>query len=213
MGLKILHANANYLMAKGLNLILSRGGGVDKIDDCKNTKEMYEKLENEEYDIIIIDPMSNGFFSTNTAIELRKNYPNQKILVISDTGEPKSVLKSLEKGVQGYLSRQCDEDEIIHSVFAVAKGEKFYCNKVLDIILNKDVHSKESNCDATILTERENEVTALVASGLTNKEIAKELNISPHTVNTHRKNITKKLGVKSVSGLTVYALNAGLIEN
>jgi|SRR5690554_1794410 len=212
MGLKILHANANILMAKGLNAILNRGGGVDKIEDCINTKEMYEKLATEVYDIVIIDPMANGFFSNDTALELKKRYPEQKMLIISDIGKPQEVLQTLEKGVQGYLTRQCDEDEIIHSIFAVAKGEKFYCNKVLDIILNKQDLSVESNCEPTVLTERENEVTALVASGFTNKEIANQLHLSPHTVHTHRKNIIKKLGVKSVSELTVYAMNVGLIQ-
>src|SRR5690554_7115949 len=91
MGLKILHANANILMAKGLNAILNRGGGVDKIEDCINTKEMYEKLATEVYDIVIIDPMANGFFSNDTALELKKRYPEQKMLIISDIEIGKST--------------------------------------------------------------------------------------------------------------------------
>jgi DNA-binding NarL/FixJ family response regulator len=84
---------------------------------------------------------------------------------------------------------------------------------VLDIILNKQFSAaEEENCEPTVLTERESEITALIASGLTNKEIAEELHLSHHTVHTHRKNIIKKLGVKSVSELTVYAMNVGLIE-
>src|SRR5690606_17652953 len=127
-----------------------------------------------------------------------------KVLIISDIRSTVDVLRILERGVQGYLTRQCDEAEITHAIFAIAKGENFYCNKVLDIILNKSyVDESELNCEPTALTERENEITALIASGLTNKEIGEKLHLSHHTIHTHRKNIVKKLGVKSISELTV----------
>ena len=119
----------------------------------------------------------------------------------------------LEKGVEGYLTRECDEDEIIHAIFAIAKGEKFYCNKVMDIILNKQYNPEDNNCEPTTLTQRETEITALIAKGMTNKSIAEQLHLSPHTVHTHRKNILRKLGINSVSELTLYAINIGLIES
>jgi DNA-binding NarL/FixJ family response regulator len=212
MALKILHANANILMANGLNTLIKRGGGVDMLCVCKNENELFDQLERENFDLVVIDPLASGYFSANTANKIKQLHPKQKVLIISDIEHPREVLGILEKGVQGYLTRQCDEDEIIHAIFAIAKGEKFYCNKVLDIILNKQFETKDENCEPTVLTERESEITALIASGLTNKEIADQLHLSHHTVHTHRKNIIKKLGVKSVSELTVYAMNVGLIE-
>lgn len=212
--MKVLHANANALMVNGLKAVLNRGGGVDQLDVANSESEMFKKLEGVQYDLVILDPDAEGYFSADTAIKLRKSYPTQKTLIISDTSQSNEVLDILEKGVQGYLTRQCDADEITHAIFAIAKGEKFYCNKVLDIILNKQFSNEEEeeSCEPTVLTERESEITALIASGLTNKEIAEKLHLSPHTVHSHRKNITKKLGVKSVSELTVYALKVGLIE-
>ena len=213
MGLKILHANANILMANGLNSLIQKGGGVDKICVCKSEKELFDQLNSDRFDLVVIDPLANGYFTASTSMKIKQLYPQQKVLIISDIEHPREVLSILEKGVQGYLTRQCDEDEIIHAIFAIAKGEKFYCNKVLDIILNKQFETEDENCEPTVLTERESEITALIASGLTNKEIADQLHLSPHTVHTHRKNIIKKLGVKSVSELTVYAMNVGLIES
>lgn len=213
MGLKILHANANILMANGLNALIYKGGGVDKLYVCKNEKELFKQLSAESFDLVIIDPLASGYFTASTSMKIKEIYPQQKVLIISDIEHPREVLSILEKGVQGYLTRQCDEDEIIHAIFAIAKGEKFYCNKVLDIILNKQFETKEENCEPTVLTERESEITALIASGMTNKDIANQLHLSPHTVHTHRKNIIKKLGVKSVSELTVYAMSVGLISS
>ncbi len=212
-GLSILHANANVLMANGLNIILQKGGGIDSIQIAKNEEELFQFLKTDEFDLIIIDPLAKEHFSIETTLVLKEKFPNQKTLIISDIESPKRVLKILEKGVQGYLTRQCDEAEITHAIFAIAKGEKFYCNKVIDIILNKSLSTEEDNCEPTVLSVREDEITALVASGFTNKEIGKKLYLSHHTVHTHRRNILKKLGVKSTSELTVYAINVGLISS
>ena len=213
MGITILHANANVLMANGLNTILARGGGIDNIKIVKNERELFEELDKGGYELLVIDPSAKGHFSVETTLQLKQKFPDQKTLIISDIETPREVLRILEKGVQGYLTRQCDESEITHAIFAIAKGEKFYCNKVIDIILNKQFSTEEDNCEPTALSERENEITALIASGFTNKEIGEKLHLSHHTVHTHRRNILKKLGVKSASELTLYAINVGLISS
>lgn len=211
MGLSILHANANVLMANGLTAVLQNGGGIEKIKIVATEAQMIEELRGAKFDLVVIDPIGEAGFSASSTQKLKEQFPDQKVLIISEIESPTKVLRNLEKGVHGYLTRQCDTAEIIHAVFSIAKGEKFYCNKVLDIILNKD-ENEEDNCEPTALSERESEVTAMIASGMTNKEIAESLFLSPHTVHTHRKNILKKLGVKSASELTVYAINVGLIK-
>ena len=210
MGLKIFHANSNVLMANGLKSILGKGGGIDEIETFSKEEELFNQLYCQKCDLVILDPDSSDYFNYNTFLRLRSSFKDLKVLVISGMNNQKEVLKILEKGVQGYLTRECDEDEIIHAIFAIAKGENFYCNKVLDIILdNRDA----PDCTATVLTERESEITAFIAQGLTNREIGDKLHLSHHTIHTHRKNIIKKLGVSSVSELTLYALSVGLIKS
>jgi DNA-binding NarL/FixJ family response regulator len=210
MGLNILHANANVLMANGLNAILTKGDGIDFIKNAADEQCLFASLEEEDYDLVVIDPLSSSErFTVATTLKLKERYPNKKVLIISEIHSPQNVLQVLEKGVQGYLTRQCGTAEITQAIFAIAKGEKFYCNKVIDIALNKKFDA--DNCEPTSLTERENEITALIASGLTNKEIGEKLHLSHHTVHTHRKNVLKKLGIKSVSELTIYAMSVGLI--
>ena len=93
------------------------------------------------------------------------------------------------------------------------KERSSFCNKVLDIVLNKHLYEgEEENCEPTVLTKRETEITALLASGKTNKEVATELCLSPHTVHTHRKNVMKKLNLRSASDITRYAMNTGLLN-
>lgn len=209
MSLKILHANSNILMTNGLKAILSKGGGVGSLVNCSEEKQMFRLLEEDQFDLVILDPSSSDHFKLESFLKLRQDFKKQKVLIIAATNDQQWVLKMMEKGVQGYLTRECDEDEIIHAIFAICKGENFYCNKVLDIILDK---RGATDCNATTLTGRESEITALIAKGFTNKEIGDRLCLSHHTVHTHRKNIIKKLGVGSVSELTLYALSVGLIE-
>ncbi len=213
MSLSILHANSNTLMSSGLNTILLKGGGINSIENSKNEAELFDKIKSKQYDLLIIDPLVDGYFSVDTVKRLKSDFPRLKVLIISETYSSEKVFQILENGIEGFLTRQCDIDEITHSIFAIAKGEKFYCNKVLDIILNKQFSPEEDNCEPTALSERESEIAGLIAKGLTNKEIGEQLHLSHHTVHTHRKNIFKKLSIKSVSELTLYAMNVGLISS
>ena len=210
MGITILHANANVLMANGLNAILKKGDEIDSIKNAIDEESLFASLDEADYDLVVIDPLSSSErFTVATTLKLKEKYPNKKVLIISEIHSPQHVLQVLEKGVQGYLTRQCDTAEITQAIFAIVRGEKFYCNKVIDIALNKKFDPE--NCEPTSLTERENEITALIASGFTNKEIGEKLHLSHHTVHSHRKNVLKKLGIKSVSELTIYAMSVGLI--
>lgn len=211
--LKILHANANLLMHYGMQKICNSGGGIDKLVQVSDEVELQDQLNSNEFDLLVIDPKKEHGFGLDTVLALMREHPTLKVLIVSDVRNESLVLQILEKGVHGYLTYTCDEDEIIHSIFAICKGEKFYCNKVLDIVFNKHLYKKEvENCDPTSLTIRETEVARLLAKGMTNKEVAEQIHLSPHTVHTHRKNIMKKLGVRSASELTIYALSIGLIE-
>lgn len=213
MSLRILHANSNILMQNGLKTLAERGGGIDELKVCVDEECLLALLKEGLWDLLVIDYQAGGFDSVSTITRIRQAFPAQKMLVISGVIDNTQVLQVLEQGTEGFLTYECDEAEIVHSIFAIAKGEKFFCNKVLDIILNKHLYNTaEDNCSPTSLSERENEITALIAQGKTSKEIAEQLFLSPHTVHTHRKNIMKKLGVKSASELTLYAINVGLIQ-
>lgn len=211
--IQILHANSNVLMHHGLLKICESGGGIKKIEHVESEADLFMKLDAISYDLVLVDPKKEHGFEIQTVLKLQQERPEIKILIISDIKNEAMVLQILERGVQGYLTYECDTDEIIHAIFAIAKGEKFYCNKVLDIVFNKHLYKKDvDDCEATSLTIRENEIAVMLAKGLSNKEVAEKIHLSPHTVHTHRKNIMKKLGVRSASELTIYALSIGLIE-
>jgi len=212
--LRIIHANENTLARNGLKSLLNRGGGVDHIKAVVSEKQLFDTLsDGSQWDLVILDPHEENGFTLDTIKRLTKEYGQTKVLAISDVGDHDFVLNLLENGTNGYLTYECDEEEIIHAVFAIGKGDKFYCNKVLDIVLNRHLYTKEvENCEPTVLSERESQIAKLLAEGNTNKQVAEQLHISPHTVHSHRKNIMKKLGVRSISELTIYCVSIGLVK-
>ena len=210
MGLKLLHANDNVLMQFGFETVI-KGGGIDQIDKAANDVELREALSAASYDLIVMDPLSGPGFSIDIAEKLVEEFKENSFLIISEVENIQNTIRLMEKGVAGFLTRECDGDEIKHAVFSIAKGEKFFCNKVLDIILNKEKGALD-DCEPTVLSARENEIASLIAQGLINKEVGEKLHLSHHTVHTHRKNILRKLKIKSVSELTLYAYRMGLIN-
>ena len=213
MDISILHADSNILSQRGLHSILMKGGGISGIETIHDGQLLGTKISEYNPDLLIINYQEAGFFSIENIKFVKDKFPNQKILVISSDQNQNRILKVLELGVSGYLTRECDEDEIVHAVFSIYKGEKFFCNKIINIILEKRLPADGESCAPTILTQRETEVTSLIARGMSNKKIANELFLSIHTIGTHRKNIMKKLGVNSASEIVLYAVNAGLISS
>ena len=192
---------------------MSKGGGVEQLYTVATDSQLFKAIDESDWNLVVVDPHKENGFGPSVIRDLRQRYPDLPVLVISDVGDEETVLNLLENGTHGYLTYECDEDEIIHAIFAIAKGEKFYCNKVLDIVLNRHLYAREEeSCEPTTLSERETEIAQLLAKGNTNKQVGEMLNISPHTVHTHRKNIMKKLGVRSISELTIYCVSIGLVE-
>lgn len=208
--INIVHATSDTLVRIGLKSILFKGGGINTLYNAENNQVLFETLTNKKPDLLIMNCDQSNSFSINDIKQVKQLHANTKILIISTDKNPTYILSILELGVHGYLTRECDEGELINAIFAIANNQKFYCNKIINIILEKKLNSND-DCDPTSLSQRETEITTLIAKGMTSKEIATKLFLSPHTINTHRKNIMKKLGVKSTSELVLYAVNVGLI--
>lgn len=208
--ISILLADSQYLIRYGLMSLLSEVDNFEVIGDVSDEAELMEELGKQNPQVVILDYNQPDYFSTDTVVKIKKVSPNTNILIISGDTQKYGIYQVLEYGINSYLTKNCGEEEIIDAVKATAKGEKFFCNNVLNHILEKSF-PKEDDCSPTPLSPREIEVVRLVASGMIAKEIASELNLSTHTIYTHRKNIMKKLNINSASELVLYAVNNGIV--
>ena len=153
-----------------------------------------------------------NFIEIDELSKINEISANTRLLVISNDRNKDNILKAIKSGATGYLSKECEKDEIINALFTIHKGEKFFCNKILDVILEKESNPSIDSLSIN-LSDREIEVITLVTSGYSNKEVADKLFISIHTLYTHRKNIMRKLNFKSPVELVLFALDLGLIDN
>lgn len=207
----IVLADAQYLTRTGLKRLLEGIAAFNVLAEADDEEELLDQLKSHQPQVVILDYNQPDCFSHKTLDHIKNMSPDSKILVISEDNNKNSIYEVLEHGVSSFLTKTCGEEEIIDAINATARGQKFFCTKVLDYLLEKSFAKGES-CAPTPLTPREIEIVKLVAKGLIAKEIADELNLSPHTVYTHRKKIMKKLNLNTSSELVLYAVNSGIVE-
>jgi DNA-binding NarL/FixJ family response regulator len=207
----IIIADTQAVVRVGLKYILSENSDFMILDMVDSEEQLLESIKKNAPDVIIIDYNHPHNFGVASIKKIKQINHAIQILIISADNSKENILKVIENGALGFLTKECDEEEIQNAVIASAKGDKFLCHKVIDIIIENHIH-KEDDCTALNISSRETEIIKLTAKGWSAKTIASHLFLSTHTVYTHKKNIMKKLKLKSTSEIIVYAIQNKLIE-
>ncbi len=204
-------ADNQPLVAAGLESLLVEKQGFNVIGKINKGADLMQFVETLQPSLLIADYNLPGFISLDDIRNAMSFSPKTNVLILSSDSNKPSILEALQLGINGYVTKECSLDEVGMAVQSVAKGEKFFCHKILDIIMEK--HLKvESGSEASLLTARETEVLELIARGNSTLAIADRLFLSPHTVQTHRKSIIRKLNIKSPTEFVIYALDFGLLK-
>lgn len=209
-------ADSSRLIRTGLDLVLSQESDIELVGEAENTAQLVELLASFKVDVVLMDFTAQNF-SLEVIVELTRTFPNTRVVAITPDQDGETIINALKAGVSSYIKKDCDFDEIISSVRETANGSKFFCGKILETIrrVNIDVDGQDwsqFNCEPVHLSEREQEIITFIAEGYTNSEIAERLFLSPHTVNTHRKNIMHKLGVNNTAAVVMYAVKTNLVN-
>ncbi|MCC9167852.1 LuxR C-terminal-related transcriptional regulator [Pontibacter harenae] len=207
----VLIAEANLLIRRGLYALLVAQEGIEVVGEAESASELLSLAQELHPDVITIDCTSLEKFCVQDVVALKQTTPQSNILAVTTDAEKPTVLEALKSGVSSYLLKECGEQELVNAVRATAKGEKFMCNKVLEVIL-ADSASPEPVPEVLNLSPREIEIVQLIADGKSTVEIAETLFLSHHTINSHRKNILRKLQIKSPAELIVKALDLGIVK-
>jgi DNA-binding NarL/FixJ family response regulator len=214
--IKVLIADNSFLIREGFRSIITANTEFKLVAEAEKAEELREKLLVSHPQVLVLD-YTSPYFSIDDIAIIHKEFPGVHILAITPPQSRIVISKAMENGIISYLLKDCGKDEIIEAIYSTAKGEKFFCGKILDTVL-KDKEASEVtktegvSCDGIKLSSREVEIIQLVAEGMSNKEIAERLFLSVHTVTTHRKNIMSKLGVNNTAGLVMFAIRQNLIE-
>ncbi len=210
--IKVLLADKHDLTSAGIRAFIAEKHDLTLIKSATSKVAVLKSLAESKPDVLIVDHNIQGFLTLNDLAEAKEISSQTKLLIISSDDDRENINRVLESGINGYVTKECSKQEIVNAIYATAKGQKFFCNKILDILLEKHNQKEDENCEPTNLSKRETEILKLIAKGNSTLKIADKLHLSHHTVNTHRKNILKKLKVKSPTELIIYAINTGLIK-
>lgn len=209
--IKIIVADTAFLIRKGLRTLIKEDPRFEYVTEVVDNKSLQQALKKELPDVLIVDHCCDDCFSLNVIKSIRREYPELHVLVISHEKTADEIKKIIGTGIKNYLLKDCDEQEITDAIISCARGEKYFCGQIIDVLLEKEISLKD-HCMTGSITEREIDVIRELVSGKRPKEIADILNISYYTIVTHKKNIYKKLGINHSIELAQYAVKTGLMK-
>ncbi|MGH6860929.1 MAG: response regulator transcription factor [Phyllobacterium sp.] len=205
--IKVLLIDNHPLVLDGLKAILETYDHLEVVGVASLARNGLEIASRVEPHVILMDinmPQLNGI----DALELfKERVPASRVLMLSMHDSREYISTSVMHGASGYILKDVSTDEIVAAIDAVAAGGTYFSSGVYDVLLERDGNGPK----AATLTTREQSVLLLIAAGRSNRDTAQELAISERTVETHRKNIKRKLGIATTAGLTRYAIENGLI--
>lgn len=205
---RLVIVDDHQLIIDGIRALLRDEESIQIVGEASNGKKAIEVIDLLETDVVLLDidmPVMDGI---ETSKILHQKYPKLAIIILSMHAEKGLIKNLVEIGVKGYLLKNSSRAEILKALNEVMEGNSYFSPEVTLSLLNKSTENGSRQSEIN-LTDREEEVLRLIASGFTNKEIGEKLFISHRTVDTHRTNLMKKLDVNNLAGLVSYAIKHG----
>ncbi len=213
--IKILIVDDHKMFRDGIRAILEQETDLEVTGEAGSARELYAAVEGALPDIILMDITLGDSNGIDLSKALLEKYPKIRILAVSMHLESMYILKMLENGVSGYILKEAGKSEMLNAIRAVAAGASYFSQQVSSMLvahLQRKNTQPSRNKTEVLLTRREIEVLRMIASERSNQEIADQLYISIRTVDTHRRNLLQKLGLKNTAGLVKYAIKNGFLE-
>jgi DNA-binding NarL/FixJ family response regulator len=212
--IRVLVADDHAMVREGIRSVLERDAGFQVVAEAATGTDVVPLAGAHQADVAVLDISMPGETGLRAAHLLRQALPHVRVLILSMYDNTEYVLESVRAGAHGYLLKDGAAQELAAAIRTVLDGDSYFSPAVaarLSDAMRGDIQREQRNASLDLLTAREREVLAGIARGLTNKEIAGELGISHRTVETHRESLMKKLGIRTVAGLTKFALETNLI--
>jgi DNA-binding NarL/FixJ family response regulator len=209
----VLLADDHTIVRNGIRSILEEFDEIDIVGEAGDGAETVEMVKSLAPDIAMIDiamPVMSGIQAT---AQISKHHKKTRSLILSMHDNEDYILKSVEAGAHGYLLKDTTKDEMLRAIRTVASGEKYFASSVSNIIIQAYLHNVKNVVprQKPKLSKKEKAVLKLIIDGLNSREIAEKLDLSVRTVDNHRANMMKRLGVKNAVELVRMALDEKLL--
>jgi DNA-binding NarL/FixJ family response regulator len=209
--MRILVADDHHIVRSGIRLLLERQPDLRVVAEAGDGLEAVEQALATRPDLCILDVAMPGLTGLQATHEIRSYLPEVRVLVLSMHDDEQYLFEALKAGAAGYVLKGEADNDLVHAVRAVGRGEAFLTN-VAERSLIRSWMEDGSRGPQVPLTPREEEVVKLIAEAHTNAEIAHLLHVAEKTVESHRANVLRKLGMRDRVELVRYAIRRGLVE-
>jgi DNA-binding NarL/FixJ family response regulator len=212
--LRVMLVDDHALVREGLRHVLGATRDIEVVAEAGDGDEALRLAEESHPDIVVQDLSLPGTGGLELTAQLRARLPTVRVLILSVHDHPEYVLGAVRAGAQGYLRKDTSPAELRDALRAVARGESYFsppiARHLTAAVRGESVEVDQAN-RLERLTPREREVLAGIAGGETSRAIAQRLGLSPRTVESYRESLGRKLDIRSVAGLTRFAVEVGLV--
>lgn len=205
--IRIAIVDDHPMVAEGIQAILESYDDIEVVATLSSGQDIIAKASALTPDVILLDLNMPGIGGLSTTEILLERRPDTRILILSMHDSPEYINSALSHGAMGYVLKDVPTEEIKRAIDAVSKGQRYLCTGAQGSLAPYDTAAGRAQ-----LTNREQTILLQLAQGKSNKAVALALDISVRTVETHRKNIKRKLGISSTAGLTRYAMEHGVLQ-
>ena len=214
MKARILVADDHTLLRAGLVKLLESMPGVEVAGEASDGPQVLEFAKSCKPTLVLLDIAMPGLNGLEVCADLAKNQPEIRVVMLSMHQEHQYVRKALQNGAAGYLLKDSAPEELSEAIKAVSSGQTYLSPAVTKSMLSELlVDAKGKDAGEGNITVRQREVLKLVAEGMSTKEIARRLDLSIKTVDTHRTNLMNQLNIHDLAGLVRYAIRNGIISS
>lgn len=207
---KIIIADDHEIVRSGIKFTLASEEKFEVVDEASSFEELVDLLSNQSYDLLILDLNLGDKNGIPSIREISDRFSEMKILVLSMFPEDPYALQSIQAGAAGYLNKKMVATQLLHAIEEVMAGKTYLDPEYMDTLPYGTELGKSSKSSLELLSKREFEVYEMITSGVTYKEIAQKLELSPKTVSTYRTRILEKLELSNTNQLIHFALQNSL---
>ena len=211
----VMLADDHAILRQGVRRILDTDPGFSVIAEAASGLQTIEMGQRHQPDVAVVDIAMKELNGIEATAQLLRRSPKTAVLILSMFSDERYVIRAVKAGAKGYLLKDSVEEDLLKAIRAVHNGQSYFSPEVAKILLEgyaRDLKAKQVDDRYELLTERERQVYQMLAEGQSNKDIANLLNLSLHTVETHRIRIMEKMDVHSAAELVLSAVRRGLVQ-
>ena len=210
--IRLLLVDDHQLILDSLQTLFASIPGIRVVGTINDSRQVSDLLQTAPVDVLVCDLHMPHLSGIDLTLRLRQTHPDLKVLLLTMADDVQTIREAVRAGASGYVLKRAGRSELERAISTLMQGQRYFSPGILDQLAQLEETSQADHTLLTTLTEREIDVLRLIAAENPTHQIAEKLFISIPTVETHRRHLMQKLGVKSVVGMVKYAMRYGLVS-